>query len=151
MAGVPFTQSSPTRLRLENGTARIENLRWNAQGNEVTVSGGATVTGPNPIVDLAVGGDVDLRILGAFASGLAFGGVARSDFTVKGLLASPEIVGSIGIMAGELRIDNPPVAASDFSGTHLRRRRPHGNHFLERACQRRFRDARRRGQLEGPD
>jgi hypothetical protein len=100
MAGVPFTQSSPTRLRLENGTVRIESLRWNAQDNEVIVSGVATVTGPNPIVDLAVGGDVDLRILGAFASGLTFGGVARSDFTVKGMLASPEIVGSIGIVAG---------------------------------------------------
>ncbi len=116
MAGVPFTQSSPTRLLLENGTARIENLRWNAQGNEVIVSGGATVTGPNQTVDLAVGGDVDLRILGAFASGTAFGGVARPDFTVKGLLASPELFGSIGIMAGEIRIDNPPVAASDFNG-----------------------------------
>ena len=116
MAGVPFTQSSPTRLRLENGTARIENLRWNAQGNEVIVSGGATVTGPNPTVDLAVDGAVDLRILGAFASGFASGGVARSDFTVKGPLASPEIVGSIGITAGEIRIDNPPLAASDFNG-----------------------------------
>jgi autotransporter translocation and assembly factor TamB len=116
MAGVPFTQSSPTRLLLENGTARIENWRWNAQGNEMIVSGGATVTGPNPTVDLAVGGDVDLRILGAFASGFAPGGVARSDFTVKGLLSSPEIVGSIGITAGEIRIDNPPLAASDFNG-----------------------------------
>src|SRR6185437_4267530 len=61
MAGVPVSQTTPTRLRLENGTARIENLRWNAQGNEVIAAGGAVIAGEHPAVDVAIVGDIDLR------------------------------------------------------------------------------------------
>jgi outer membrane protein assembly factor BamA/autotransporter translocation and assembly factor TamB len=117
LAGVPFAQSVPTRLRLEGGAARIESLRWNAEGNELLVSGGAHLAGPAPTVDLAVTGDVDLRILGAFASDISPGGVARANVSVKGPIAAPEIVGSVAISAGELGIDAPPFAASDFDGT----------------------------------
>ena len=116
LAGVPLVQSEPTRLRLAGGTARIESLRWNAQGNELTVSGGANLAGTSPTVDLAIAGDIDLRILGAFASDISPGGVARADISVKGAAAAPEVVGRVGISAGELGINSPPLAASDFNG-----------------------------------
>ena len=76
LAGVPFTQSTPTRVRLEGGRARLEELRWNAQGNELRASGSADLIGPAPALDLAVDGALDLRVLGAFASGIASGGIA---------------------------------------------------------------------------
>ena len=117
MAGVPVAQSTPTRVRLENGTARIENLRWNAQGNEVIASGVATIAGANPTVDVAIVGDIDLRIAGAFASGVASGGIGYADLSIKGPLTAPAVSGSLNITAGELRIDTPPLAASDFDGT----------------------------------
>ena len=117
VANVPFTQAVPTRLRLLNGYAQIEDLRWEAQGNEVRVSGGARVTGPTPTLDLAVRGALDLRVLGAFASGFASGGLARPDLTVKGSVSAPEILGSVEVTAGEVQIEAPPIAASGFEGT----------------------------------
>ena len=117
LAGVPFAQSVPTRLRLEGGTARIDDFRWDAQGNEVQVSGGASLLDPAPSIDLAVAGALDLRLLGAFVSGVDWGGVARADLTVRGPLAAPAVVGRVGIEAGELQVDTPPIAASDFEGS----------------------------------
>ena len=117
LAGVTFTQAVPTRLRFENGSARIEELRWDTGGNEVRVSGGAALTGPGPTVDLVVDGAVDLRILSAFVDGVATGGVARPTLTVKGPLRAPDFVGTIGVTAGEIRIDTPEVAASNIDGT----------------------------------
>ena len=117
LAGVPLVQSTPTRIRLEKGQARIEELRWNAQGNELRVSGGAGLIEPNQSVDLVIDGAIDLRMLGAFASGIAPGGIAWPAITVKGPLASPQIVGGFSVEAGELRIETPGLSASDFSGT----------------------------------
>jgi outer membrane protein insertion porin family len=117
LAGVPLVQSTPTRLRLEQGQARIEELRWNAQGNELRVSGGAGLLEPNRTIDLVVDGAIDLRMLGAFADGIAPGGIAWPAITVKGPLTSPQIVGGFSLEAGELRLETPGLSASDFSGT----------------------------------
>jgi outer membrane protein assembly factor BamA len=117
LAGVPLTQSTPTRVRLEGGRAHIDALRWNAEGNELRASGSADLFGPAPALDLAVDGALDLRVLGAFASGIASGGLAHTAFTVTGPLASPQIVGSIDVSSGELRLETPSLSASDFSGT----------------------------------
>jgi outer membrane protein insertion porin family len=117
LAGVPFQQSVPTRVRLEAGQARVEELRWNAQGNELRASGHADLTGPAPTIDLAVEGALDLRVLGAFAPGVASGGVAQTTLTVRGPLASPQIVGSVDVESGELRLETPGISASDFYGS----------------------------------
>ena len=117
LAGVPFAQSTPTRVRLERGRARLEELRWNAQGNELRASGSADLIGPAPALDLAVDGALDLRVLGAFASGIASGGLAHTSFTVTGPLASPQIVGSIDVSSGELRLETPSLSASDLTGS----------------------------------
>ena len=116
-ASVPFGQSVPTRIRLDQGRAHIEEFRWRAESNELRVTGGANLLAPDRPVDLAVDGDIDLRILGAFASGIATGGIAHSALTVTGPIAAPEILGRIGVTAGELRLDTPSFAASDVEGT----------------------------------
>ena len=117
LAGVPFRQSVPTRIGFDRGQARIEALRWNAQGNELRASGTADVAGPTPAVDIIVDGGIDLRVLGAFASGLASGGVAQTSLTIKGPLASPEVIGNIDVKSGELRLETPSLSATDFNGT----------------------------------
>jgi autotransporter translocation and assembly factor TamB len=117
LSGVPLTQSTPTRVRVEGGRARLEAFRWNAQGNELRASGSADLLGPAPALDLAVDGALDLRVLGAFASGIASGGIAYTAFTVTGPLASPQIVGSVDLSAGELRLETPSLSASDLTGS----------------------------------
>src|SRR5262249_26687634 len=94
-----------------------EEFRWSAESNELRITGGADVLTPDRQLDLAVNGDVDLRILGAFASGIASGGVAHSALTVKGPMAAPVVLGNLTVAGGELRLDSPGFAASDIEGT----------------------------------
>lgn len=117
LAGVPFRQSVPTRIRFDRGKAHLEALRWNAQGNELRASGTADVIGSTPAIDITVDGGLDLRVIGAFASGLASGGVAQTSLAIKGPLASPELIGNIDVKSGELRLETPSMSATDFNGT----------------------------------
>jgi len=117
LAGVPFRQTVPTRIRFDRGQAHLEALRWNAQGNELRASGTADLMGPTPAIDIAVDGGLDLRVLGAFASGLASAGVAQTSLAIKGPLASPDVIGKIEVMSGELRLETPDMLATDFNGT----------------------------------
>ena len=74
LAGVPFTQVVPTRLRLEDGYASIGDLHWDSLGNAIRASGGMNLTADVPQIDLAVNGGLDLRLLGAFATDIATSG-----------------------------------------------------------------------------
>jgi outer membrane protein assembly complex protein YaeT len=119
LAGVPFTQSVPTRLRLENGRAQIQDFRWSAEGNSIVASGGADLTAAQPSLDLGVAGALDLRVLSAFVTGIASGGSARANLKITGPLEKPDIIGEVGIADGELQLDNPRLAATDLQGTLL--------------------------------
>jgi outer membrane protein insertion porin family len=117
VAGVPIAQSVPTRLTFERGRAALDQLRWDAEGNELTVTGGVDVTAAPPQADLAISGALDLRVLGAFTDAVASGGVARPSLSIKGSLTAPDIAGEIGISGGEIRLEAPPLAAAGFDGT----------------------------------
>ena len=119
LAGVPFTQSVPTRLRLENGRARIDAFQWTAEGNSIVASGGADLTGAQPTIDLGIAGALDLRVLSAFAEGITSGGSARANLRITGPLDKPDIVGEIGVADAELQLDSPRLAATDLQGTIL--------------------------------
>ncbi len=107
----------PTRLQLQDGYASIADLHWDSLGNAIRASGGTNIAAEVPRVDLVVTGGLDLRILGAFATDIATGGMAQADFTVSGPLRSPTIVGRIGVTNGELRLDTPRVVASELEGS----------------------------------
>jgi outer membrane protein assembly factor BamA len=117
LAGVPFKQMVPTRLRLQDGYASIADLHWDSLGNAIRASGGTSLAAEAPHVDVAVNGGLDLRVLGAFAPDIATGGTARADFTVSGPLRSPRIAGRIGVTNGELRLDTPRIVASELEGS----------------------------------
>ena len=119
LAGVPFKQVVPTRLRLQDGYASIADLHWDSLGNAIRASGGTNIAADAPQVDVAVNGGLDLRLLGAFATDIATGGTAQADFTVSGPLRSPHVVGRIGVTNGELRLDAPRVVASELEGSVL--------------------------------
>ncbi len=117
LAGVPFTQSVPTRLRLESGHVRIDDFKWTAAGNSIVASGGANLTAAQPSIELGVAGVLDLRAVGAFATGVGTGGTANVDLTMTGLANNPDIGGRITIADGELQVDSPRLAVSDLEGT----------------------------------
>jgi outer membrane protein insertion porin family len=117
LAGVPFAQSVPTRVRLEKGQVSIESFQWTAQNNSIFVKGGANLVGAEPRLDLGISGVLDLRVASAFAPGIRSGGTANAGLSVAGSLDNPEIVGRITVADGELQLDRPRVAASDLNGT----------------------------------
>ena len=116
LAGVPFSQVVPTRLRLAGGYAAVEDFRWTSQGNELTVSGGAHVAPDPPRLDLGVKGLIDLRMLGAFVTDVGTAGIATTDLAVTGPLSAPDVRGAVGIRDGEVRLQTPPIIASDLNG-----------------------------------
>ncbi len=116
LAGVPFSQVVPTRLRLAGGYAAVEDFRWTSQGNELTVSGGAHVASDPPRLDLGVKGLIDLRMLGAFVTDVGTAGIATTDLAVTGPLSAPDVRGAVGIRDGEVRVQTPPIIASDLNG-----------------------------------
>ena len=117
LAGVPFTQSVPTRLSLRNGRASIDEFRWTAEGNSIVATGGADLTGAEPSIDAGIVGAIDLRALGAFVSGIALAGTAEADLRVTRSLGNLEIVGLVKVADGELQVDEPRLAGSEFEGT----------------------------------
>ena len=116
LAGVPFTQTVPTRLRLQNGHASIDAFRWNTEGNSIVATGGMDLT-TNRSIDFGLAGVLDLRAVGAFVNGVTSGGTADADLRVTGPIDNPEIVGRIAVADGELQLDTPRLAASDLTGT----------------------------------
>ncbi|MDE3154330.1 MAG: translocation/assembly module TamB domain-containing protein [Acidobacteriota bacterium] len=121
LGGVPFSQEQPTRLVLENGRLQIASLTWGdttrSGGNRISLSGSATLTGDRPALDLTANGDLDLRMIGAFASGLTTGGRAQLRAHVGGPLSSPRLDGQIALANGALRYQDPQIAITNLSGT----------------------------------
>ncbi|HVB37046.1 MAG TPA: translocation/assembly module TamB domain-containing protein, partial [Vicinamibacterales bacterium] len=120
LGGVPFGQEQPTRLVLQNGRLEVAALTWGdttrAGGNRLTVTGGATLTG-TPALDLAVNGDLDLRLIGAFAPGLTTGGAARLQARIAGTPSAPRLDGQIRVDNAALRYADPQIAITGLSGT----------------------------------
>jgi len=116
LAGVPFTQTVPTRLRLQNGRASIDGFSWSAEGNSIVAKGAMDLTAGRSI-DFGVVGVLDLRAVGAFLTGVSSGGTADADLRVTGSIDNPEIVGRVTVADGELQLDTPRLSASDFTGT----------------------------------
>ena len=117
LAGVPFVQTVPTRLRMQNGRVTLEEFRWSAEGNAILASGEVNLTDARPSINASVSGSVDLRVVAAFVDGVASGGTARAELTFTGPIDEPQIVGDVTVSDGELLVDNPRLVASDLAGT----------------------------------
>ena len=82
LAGVPFSQIVPTRLRMADGRAAIDDFRWTSQGNELMVTGGVDLRSDPPQLDLRAKGLMDLRMVAAFVLDMARAGIATTDLAV---------------------------------------------------------------------
>ncbi|HEY8550947.1 MAG TPA: translocation/assembly module TamB domain-containing protein [Vicinamibacterales bacterium] len=116
LGGIPFAQTTPTRVRLEHGYLWIDDFAWESRGNPILVAGGTSLSAERPSLDLGVSGTIDLRMIGAFVSGVSAAGLARADITVTGPLDAPQVGGRISVREAELRLAEPGVVASDLDG-----------------------------------
>ncbi|MGE0124358.1 MAG: translocation/assembly module TamB domain-containing protein [Vicinamibacterales bacterium] len=116
LAGQKLAQTTPTTLRLAEGRLDVAAWDWRGGTNRLSITGGATPWGERPEIAAAVGGTLDLRMLGAVAPDVTAGGQARFDIRAAGPLDDPTLDGEIVVSGGELALREPRVALTDLTG-----------------------------------
>jgi outer membrane protein assembly factor BamA len=117
VAGVTLTQAVQTRFEIEGGRIRVADWVWDASGGRLEVTGEASLT--TRVLDVALIGLVDLRMVGGFVPGMTTGGEAEIGLQVRGPVAAPEIYGTVLVREGELQSIDPSVVLDAVSGRVL--------------------------------
>lgn len=114
LAGVPITQTVPTRLEIEDGRVRVTAWNWAGAGNVLTVGGEMDLG--DRTADLTVTGNGDLRLLGAFLRGISTAGQASLVANIQGPFQDPQLAGTVEFRDGELRLAEPRLIVSELDG-----------------------------------
>jgi outer membrane protein assembly factor BamA/autotransporter translocation and assembly factor TamB len=117
VAGVTLTQAVPTRFEIGGGRIRVDDWVWDASGSRLEVTGEASLT--TRVLDIALIGMVDLRMVGGFVPGTTTGGEAEIGLQMRGPVATPEIYGTVVVREGELQSIDPQVALDAVDGRVL--------------------------------
>jgi outer membrane protein assembly complex protein YaeT len=104
-----LAQTAPTRLVLEDGTARLDAAtlqgtagRLQADGTVAWRDGGR--------LDGTLQGQIDIGALAALADGVSAGGAADIAVTAGGTMAEPEVNGTVEIANASILVDEPTLA-----------------------------------------
>jgi outer membrane protein assembly complex protein YaeT len=134
VAGVPVTQTRPSRFAIKGGTVTAEDVVWSFGGFAAAVPGAAqtgipgggelTLTGSARFapadkanLDFTLKGDADLRILSAFAPTVAVDGVAKVNIGIGGPPSAPVFSGRVDVADAEVLIRDPRIVLGDLKGT----------------------------------
>lgn len=116
-AGVEVVQERPSRVRLADGIVTLEEITWRAGASVLTLTGSAGLDpAAGRTIDVAMAGDVDLRILTAFAPALATDGTAAVDLRASGALDDPRIAGRVQLVDAELSLREPRIVVGQVNG-----------------------------------
>ena len=94
----------------------MADVSWLVAENPLTFGGTVGLAAEDPPLDLSVKGLVDLRILSAFTSAVAFDGNADVNTRIEGTFAKPLLDGRITLDDAEIAIAEPRVVLSELSG-----------------------------------
>ena len=117
VAGLPVTQSEPTRVVAEGGVARVAAWQW--QGPDSVLRVGGQVGLVNRQAAVLVGGSFNLRLLAPLLSGtgMAATGLLEPRISVVGPVDQPIVEGELLLTGGELRLEVPQVIATDLNAS----------------------------------
>lgn len=116
VAGVDVAQVRPSRLSLANGIVTLEDVAWEAGGSPLALEGTVTLVAAKRTLDLVLAGDVNLRILSAFAPTVSTDGQAHIDVGAAGALDDPDVNGKIELMDASLAIRDPRIVVGQING-----------------------------------
>ena len=116
LGSVPIGQARPTRFRLADNRLEVVEWTWTGGGNRFNVAGNALLSGETPMLDVAVAGSLDLRMLGAFSRDVVTGGIATLDLKMTGSAHDPLITGQAAFKGGSMIVRDPRLAISDVQG-----------------------------------
>ena len=117
LARVPFDQTRPTRLTIDHGRVQVADFVWGGAGSQLTLTGNVGLLDNPPRLDLNVKGGADLRMLRALLPEVATAGRADLNVRVGGTITEPELDGRMEIFDGEVRLQDPRIAATELAGT----------------------------------
>lgn len=115
-SGIPVEQQRPSRIDLSKGTLSMSDVSWLVAENPVTFGGSVGLVAANPTLDLAVNGVVDLRVLSAFTSTVAFDGSAGVETRIGGTVSQPQLIGRMVLDDAEVAISEPRLILDDLAG-----------------------------------
>jgi outer membrane protein assembly factor BamA/autotransporter translocation and assembly factor TamB len=116
LAELPITQRQPTRVRIENGFARIESWDWAGEGTSLTLRGQVNLADRQAAI--LADGDLDLRLLTPFVHdlGISTAGHLAPRLSITGQIDAPRVDGDFALSGGEVRIADPRVVLADLDG-----------------------------------
>ena len=100
---------------MSKGNLQITDASWLVAQNPLTFAGTVGIAAEDPPLNLSVQGLVDLRVLSALTSAVAFDGNADVNTRIEGTVAKPLLDGRIMSTALNRRAD-PLVVLSDLDG-----------------------------------
>ena len=115
-SGIPVKQERPSRFEFGNGTVAMADVAWLVAENPLTFGGTIGFAAEDPPLNLSVKGLVDLRILSALTSAVAFDGNADIGTLIEGTVAKPLLDGRIMLADAELAVSEPRVLLSELNG-----------------------------------
>jgi outer membrane protein assembly factor BamA/autotransporter translocation and assembly factor TamB len=115
-SGIPVAQQRPSRIELANGTLTMADFTWTVAENPLVFGGTVGIAAEDPPLNLSVKGLVDLRILSALTSVVAFDGNADINTLIEGTVAKPLLDGRVTLDGAEIAVAEPRVVLSDLTG-----------------------------------
>jgi outer membrane protein insertion porin family len=116
-SGIPVEQQRPSRIEFSNGSLAVADAAWLVAENPLAFGGSVGFAAEDPPLDLTVKGLVDLRVLSALVSTIAFDGTANVNALVEGTVSKPLLDGRIDLDDAEVVVADPRVILSDLNGS----------------------------------
>ena len=115
-SGIPVEQQRPSRFDLSKGTLTITDATWSVAENPLLFGGSIGIGAADPPLNLTTKGVIDLRILSAFTSAVAFDGNASVDTRIAGTMSKPLLDGRITLVDAEIALAEPRLVLSELNG-----------------------------------
>ncbi len=118
-SGIPVEQQRPSRVEFARGTLAVADISWSVANNPLVIDGSVGFAAEDPPLDLSVTGLLDLRVLSAFVSTLAFDGNANLDTRIQGTVSRPRFDGALTLRNAEVALAEPRLILSELNGPIL--------------------------------
>ena len=118
-SGIPVEQQRPSRFELSKGSLAMADVSWTVAGNPLLFGGSINIAADDPALHLAITGLVDLRVLSALTSAVAFDGNADINTRIEGTVARPLLDGRVTLAGAEIAVADPRLVLSELNGPIL--------------------------------
>ena len=115
-SGIPVEQQRPSRVEFAKGNLSIADATWSVAENPIQFGGSVGIAADDPPLNLSVKGLVDLRVLSALVSAVAFDGTANVNTLIEGTVSRPLLDGRIVLDNAEVAVAEPRVVLSELTG-----------------------------------